>query len=248
MKVFSQNKNTTAAPTSLSTWIKVENTGNVPVDYADLAIRYWFTADGTASLNHWIDFAALAAANISGQFSGNQQKTGADTYFELKGAPALGKLYPLSGTGNIQYRIAKSDWSVFDQTNDHSYKAAGTFEENNRITVYYKGQLVYGEEPSAPSNGRMGLKEHEATSAKMTVTVLGNPVSGDQADIVIAGGNTLPLSITVTDVNGRSLFRKSVEKPAETGRHTLPLGKNAGLYLIKIASSKEVIVLKVVKP
>lgn len=248
LKVYSENKNTSAAPTSLSTWIKVENKGNVPVDYADLAVRYWFTADGTASLNYWIDFAKLAAGNISGQFSGNQQKTGADTYFEIKGAPSLGKLYPLSGTGNIQYRIAKSDWSAFDEANDHSYKVAGTFGENRKITVYYKGQLVYGEEPAAPANGRIGLKENEVAPAKMTVTVLGNPVAGDEADIVIAGANTSPLSITVTDVNGRSLFRKSVEKPAGTGRHTLPLGKNAGLYLIKVASSKEVIVLKVVKP
>jgi uncharacterized protein YjdB len=248
LKVYSENKNTSASPTSLSTWLKVENKGNVPVDYADLTFRYWFTADGTASLNYWVDFAKLGAGNISGQFTANQQKIHADTYFELKAAPSPGKLYPLSSTGNIQYRIAKSDWSVFDETNDHSYKAAGTFAENNKITVYYKGQLVYGEEPAAQSNGRLGVKEKEVTSGKMNVTVMGNPVSGDHADIVIGGANALPISIIVTDANGRSLFRKSIEKPADTERHALPLGKNAGLYLIKIATAKEAVVLKVVKP
>jgi uncharacterized protein YjdB len=248
LKVYSENKNTSASPTSLSTWLKVENKGNVPVDYADLTFRYWFTADGTASLNYWVYFAKLGAGNISGQFTANQQKIHADTYFELKAAPSPGKLYPLSSTGNIQYRIAKSDWSVFDETNDHSYKAAGTFAENNKITVYYKGQLVYGEEPAAQSNGRLGVKENEVTSGKMNVTVMGNPVSGDHADIVIGGANALPISIIVTDANGRSLFRKSIEKPADTERHALPLGKNAGLYLIKIATAKEAVVLKVVKP
>jgi uncharacterized protein YjdB len=54
LKVYSENKNTSASPTSLSTWLKVENKGNVPVDYADLTFRYWFTADGTASLNYWV--------------------------------------------------------------------------------------------------------------------------------------------------------------------------------------------------
>jgi uncharacterized protein YjdB len=248
LKVYSENKNTSASPTSLSTWLKVENKGNVPVDYADLTFRYWFTADGTANLNYWVDFAKLGAGNISGQFTANQQKIHADTYFELKAAPSAGKLYPLSSTGNIQYRIAKSDWSVFDETNDHSYKAAGTFAENNKITVYYKGQLVYGEEPAAQPNGRLGVKEKEVTSGKMNVTVMGNPVSGDHADIVIGGANALPISIIVTDANGRSLFRKSIEKPAGTERHALPLGKNAGLYLIKIATTKEAVVLKVVKP
>lgn len=248
LKVYSENKNTNASPTSLSTWIKIENNGNVPVDYADLSVRYWFTPDGTASLNYWIDFAKLAAGNISGQFTGNQQKVKADTYFELKTASSLGKLYPLSSTGNIQYRIAKSDWSVLDESNDHSYKAAGAFAENNKITVYYKGQLVYGEEPAGQGNGRFGVVEPESAPAKLHVSVLGNPVVGDHAHIVITGANASPLSISVADANGRSLFRKSVEKPVDNEHHALPLGKNAGLYLVRIASSKEVMVLKIVKP
>lgn len=247
LKVYSENKNTNGAPTSLSTWIKVENKGNVPVDYADFAIRYWFTSDGNANLNHWIDFAALGAANVSGQFTTNQQKVNADTYFELKAAPSLGKLYPLSSTGNIQYRIAKANWSAFDETSDHSYKAAGAFAENNKITVYYKGQLVYGQEPAAQSNGRFGVIEDEIAPAKLTATLMGNPVSNDEAEVVITGANALPLQVTVTDVNGRSLFSKSIPKPADQERHILPLGKNAGLYLIKVGSAREAVVLKVVK-
>ncbi|MGN7889819.1 Ig-like domain-containing protein [Dyadobacter sp. 22481] len=247
LKVFSENKNTSASPTSLSTWIKVENAGNVPVDYADLSVRYWFTSDGTASLNYWIDFAKLGAGNISGQFTGNQQRANANTYFELKGAPSLGKLYPLSSTGNIQYRIAKSDWSVFDETNDYSFKAAAPFAENNKITVYYKGQLVYGQEPAALANGRFGVIENEIVPAKLTATLMGNPISSDEAEVVITGANALPLQVTVTDVNGRSLFSKSIPKPADQERHTLPLGKTAGLYLIKVGSAREGVVLKVVK-
>lgn len=247
VKVFSENKNTNASPTALSTWIKLDNKGNVPLDYADLAIRYWFTSDGAASLNHWIDFAEPGAANISGQFTGSQQKVNANTYFELKGVPSLGKLHPLSSTGNIQYRIAKSDWSVFDETNDHSYKAAAPFAENNKITVYYKGQLIYGQEPAAQANGRFGVAESEVTPAKLTATLMGNPVKGNEADVVITGANALPLHITVLDLNGRALFEKSISKPGQTERHILPLGKNAGLYLIKIGSRKDVVVLKVLK-
>jgi hypothetical protein len=76
---------------------------------------------------------------------------------------------------------------------------------------------------------------------------MGNPVSGDQADVVITGANALAIQLTVTDVNGRPLFSKSIPKPADQERHTLPLGKTAGLYLIKVGSAREAVVLKVVK-
>lgn len=248
LRVYSENKNTNAAPTSLSTWLKIENKGNVPVDYADLSIRYWFTADGTASLNHWIDFAKLGNGNISGQFVNNQQKANADTYFELKTAASLGKLYPLSSTGNIQYRIGKSNWTAFDETNDHSYKTAGAFVENNKITVYYKGQLIYGLEPATQANARLALQDGETTSGRLNVTVLGNPVSGDKANIVISGANASPVMIMVTDLNGRILFQKSVDKPVENESHALPLGKNTGLYLINVGTIKESVSVKVIKP
>ena len=248
LKVYSENKNTNTASTSLSTWLKVENKGNVAVDYADLSIRYWFTADGSAGLNYWIDFAKLATGNISGQFVNNQQRANADTYFELKAAASLGKLHPLSSTGNIQYRIAKTNWSAFDETNDHSYKAAGTFAENNKITVYYKGQLIFGEEPATQANARIGIVANEEISDRLNVTVLGNPITGDKANIVISGAHASPVRIMVTDLNGHVLSQKLVEKPLDNEHHAVPLGKNAGLYLIKVGTSKESISVKVVKP
>jgi len=248
LKVYSENKNTNTGSTSLSNWLKVENKGNVPVDYADLSVRYWFTAEESANLNYWIDFAKLGTGNISGQFAANQQKANADTYFELKVASSLGKLYQLSSTGNIQYRVAKTNWSAFDETNDHSYQAAGTFAENQKITVYYKGQLIYGDEPATQANARIAAQNNEVISDRLNVTVLGNPVIGDYASIVIRGANASPVRIMVTDLTGRILVQKLVEIPAENEHHVLPLGKNAGLYLIKVGTAKESVSVKVVKP
>jgi uncharacterized protein YjdB len=248
VKVSSENKNTNSAPSSLSTWLKIENKGNVPLDYADLSVRYWFTADGTANLNYWIDFAKLGTANISGQFTSGQQKADADTYFEIKPAASLGKLYPLSSTGNIQYRIAKSDWSVFNEANDYSFKAAGNFAENSKITVYYKGTLVYGQEPAGQSVSRMYFPVENGASSGMTATVLGNPVEGEHAEVVIKGATAPVINIIVTDKNGRALYRKSIEKPSEIEQHSLPVGKGSGLYLIRVESGRETSVIKVIKP
>jgi uncharacterized protein YjdB len=248
LKVYSENKNTSTGSTALSTWLKIENTGNVPVDYADLSVRYWFTADGSASLNYWIDFTKFGTENVSGQFAANQQKANADTYFELKAAASLGKLYPLSSTGNIQYRVGKANWSAFDETNDYSYKTAGSFTENNKITVYYKGQLIYGEEPAMQANGRIAALDSETASGKLNVTVLGNPVTGDKASIVISGAHASPVRIMVTDLTGRILSQKLVEKPLENEQHSMQLGKSAGLYLIKVGTARESVSVKVLKP
>ncbi|WPV00721.1 LamG-like jellyroll fold domain-containing protein [Mucilaginibacter sp. cycad4] len=156
LNVFYQNQNTGTSGNTISTYLAINNTGNVPVAFGDITARYWFTKDGTQSLNYWIDYAKKGSGNISGNFVPlSTALTGADTYLELAVNSSVGPLYPLSSSGNIQYRITKADWSSFNELNDYSYLAKDVMKENNHITVYYKGQLIYGTEPSA---GSMSLK------------------------------------------------------------------------------------------
>jgi gliding motility-associated-like protein len=156
LNVFYQNQNTVTNSNTISTYLAINNTGNVPVAFGDITARYWFTKDGTQGLNYWIDYAKKGSSNISGNFVLlSTALTGADTYFELAVNSAAGTLYPLSSSGNIQYRITKADWSNFNELNDYSYMAKDVMKENNHITVYYKGQLIYGTEPPA---GAMSFK------------------------------------------------------------------------------------------
>lgn len=133
---------------SISTYLDLRNEGNVAIDFKDVTARYWFTSDGNAPLNFWIDYAKIGNSAISGSFiTVNPAVATANTYLEIKVQPAASTFYPSSATGTIQYRLSKSDWSNFNQANDHSYKS-GQMSENNKITLYYKRQLVYGTEPS----------------------------------------------------------------------------------------------------
>jgi hypothetical protein len=133
---------------TINTNLQLKNTGNVPVSYEDITMRYWFTADGSAPLQYWIDYTQLGASAITGVFTRlPQPRNGADAYLEFSFNPSSGVFYPLCSTGNIQYRIAKTDWSAFDQQNDYSYAGSRSLTDNNRITVYYKGQLIAGTEP-----------------------------------------------------------------------------------------------------
>ena len=139
-----------SAQNTISTYVRINNEGNVPVNYEDLSVRYWFTAeDSVAALNYWIDYAALGVQHISGALVRlNPAPDSADAYFELKVKPAAGALYPLSNSGNIQYRIAKANWSNFNQANDYSYQP-GVLSVNPHTTLYYKGQLIWGTEPAS---------------------------------------------------------------------------------------------------
>ncbi|MVM36754.1 hypothetical protein GO730_02215 [Spirosoma sp. HMF3257] len=182
LKVYTENKNYNTGGNSISTYLKLNNEGNTPVLYSDLSVRYWFTAEGTQNLNYWIDYAKLGNSNVMGQFVRNVGRTNADTYFELKLNSSAGMLYPSSNTGNIQYRIAKADWSNFNETNDYSYTAAGSMAENDRVTIYYKGQLIYGTEPA--SGARLAA---EYSDNPLTLSALGNPVMNNQAIVEIRG-------------------------------------------------------------
>ncbi|WP_133055278.1 cellulose binding domain-containing protein [Niastella koreensis] len=163
---------------TINTNIQLKNTGNVPVNYEDIKLRYWFTADGNAPLQSWIDYAALGASNITGAFTRLPDlRSGADAYLEFSFLPSAGVFYPLCNTGNIQSRVAKTDWSVFDQQNDYSTPSSRSLTDNNRITVYYKGQLIAGVEPSqAAASARMKLPSEQQDAVEQRFQLYPNPV------------------------------------------------------------------------
>ncbi|SEO74427.1 autotransporter-associated beta strand repeat-containing protein [Mucilaginibacter gossypiicola] len=151
-----QNQNQGTTGNAISTYLVLNNTGNVPVNYSDLSVRYWFSREGTAGLNFSVGYAKLGNSKIINRFATlSPALNGADTYLELTIDPSAGSLYPLSNTGNIQYQVNKTDWSAFNEANDYSYAAKAAMALNSHITVYYKDQLIYGTEPSLLSNNSL---------------------------------------------------------------------------------------------
>lgn len=156
VKAYSESRNGPATNT-ISTYVQVRNEGNLPVSYSKLTVRYYFTSEGSQPLNFYLDYAQLGNSNVKGKLVRlTQPVAGADSYLELSFAN-LDKLSPLSSTNNIQYRIAKSDWSNFNQNDDHSYRPVGPLAENVKMTIYLDGQLIYGQVPSG-AGGRQAAE------------------------------------------------------------------------------------------
>jgi autotransporter-associated beta strand protein len=241
VNVLSENKNNNTGANTIRTYLKINNEGNVPVNYEDLSVRYWFTAEGTANLNYWVDFAQLGNSNIIGQFvQPDTILNGADRYFELKVKPSAGVLYPLSSTGNIQYRIAKADWSNFNEANDHSWLPAAPFAANDHITVYYKGHLIYGIEPSAAdqitSSRNSKVATETITATDDDVIIYPNPLRGNSCFIKVS--NKLfnkDVLIKLYSMDGHMILNKLIRQN-KAGIIEIKLERNvgAGLYLIQV--------------
>ncbi len=134
--------------------VNIVNNGTVPVDLSDVKLRYWFTCDGSEQNTFTCEYAPCGTENVLGNCFGIENaSTNADTYCEITFTNAAGKLAPGASTGDIPFRI--DGLSEYDITNDYSCNTEmeSAFGDNERITAYIKGQLVYGKEAAVIESG-----------------------------------------------------------------------------------------------
>jgi hypothetical protein len=173
--------------------------------------------------------------------------TGADTYFEIKMKPTLGNLYPAGNTGNIQYRIAKTDWSNFTFTNDWSYKAPAPLALNDHITVYYKGQLIYGTEPTAAQQARVaantpGEVVDDLNAASGKIVLFPNPAT-DHLSIQV-GTVAADAVVQIYSLSGDLLLARRLT----AGTQTISLQSlSAGIYQVEVRNGKTVTTKQIIK-
>lgn len=131
---------TNATDGQIKPHFNIRNNGTNAVPLSELKMRYYFSKDGSESMSAWIDWAQIGQSNIATAFT--------DDYVELSFTTGAGSLAAGSQSGDIQLRMAKSNWSNFDESNDYSYDGTKTsFTEWNRVTLYRNGTLVWGIEP-----------------------------------------------------------------------------------------------------
>lgn len=251
LNVLTQNQNQNTTGNQINTFLRVVNEGNQPVAYKDLLVRYWFTAEGNQPLNATVDYAELGNGKIKGQFTKlAPARSTADTYLELRFDESLGTLYDLSGTGDIRLRVNKTDWSAFNEANDYSYKAKAPFADNANVTLYLNipggvPQLLWGTEP--PSGARQVAESAETPTLR--VTVLGNPITGQSAEVEVRGAYGSPLHLTLTDTQGRPVAGHQIEQAGAVERVSLSLNRQpAGVLLLRVSTATQTQTVKLVKP
>jgi hypothetical protein len=143
---------TTAAASSneIRPHLDIVNNGTSAQDLASLTMRYWYTADGSASQAYACDYTALAGGcgALGVQFAAlPQAKATADHYMEV--SFTNGSIAPGSHAGEMQLRFHDTGYAVtFTQTNDWSFDGSkSAYAPWSNVTLYRSGTLVWGAEP-----------------------------------------------------------------------------------------------------
>lgn len=137
------NGNTTNSV--ISPYIRIVNKGSEAVSFEDITVRYWFTSEDSNDLNFWCDWAQLGSQFVKGTYG----TLGSLNYLEFSFDAGAGVLAGAQNSGPIHTRLAKVNWSSFNETDDYSYsEGLSDYAVNEKITVYLNGNLISGVEPS----------------------------------------------------------------------------------------------------
>jgi hypothetical protein len=139
--------NTSATSQQIQPHFKIANTGSSAVPLSTLKVRYFFTANGSATQDFVCDYALIQCSNVMAAFA-SWGGGGADTYLEITFSSTAGSVSPGSDSGEIQARFHDHNYLVFTQTDDYSFDATKTtFTNWTHMTLYQNNSLVWGVEP-----------------------------------------------------------------------------------------------------
>ncbi|WSA73983.1 hypothetical protein OIE65_34485 [Streptomyces sp. NBC_01800] len=148
MKVQYKNNDSAPSDNQIKPGLQLVNRGTSALNLSTVTVRYWFTGDGGASTySTSIDWAQLGASNITAKVVSTAPGASADHYVEFSFTTGAGSLAPGASTGEIQSRFNKTDWSAFDETDDHSRGTNTSFADAPQVTAYIGGALAWGTEP-----------------------------------------------------------------------------------------------------
>lgn len=117
--------------------IRLRNVGSVPVQLKNIKFRYRYTREGNATETYMLDYSPYTVTRTIGALNAERAL---DLTIASSATVAAGQV-----SGEIQGRVAKSDWSNFDQSNDFSYlQTAASWTLNPYIAVYAGGNQVWG--------------------------------------------------------------------------------------------------------
>jgi hypothetical protein len=261
LQVFAANQSPTANPAYINGQLQVRNTGNVPVNYGDLKVRYYLTRDGASALVASIDYAKLGASNVAVRVVNLAAPvSGADAYVELTFAAALGVFYPRTSTEDILLKVRRDDFGTLDQTNDYSASST-TLALQNRLPAYLSNSLVFGTPPTgaparmaAPGNPAApaaSAPAPAATSEPLELALTGSPNPfAEQLRLSFALPTAQAYTLALYDAQGR-LVQQLASSQAEAGQaqqvevptHAFA----AGFYLVRLTTPTGTQLLKLIK-
>lgn len=144
--ILYRDRNEGAASTSEPSMVlSVENPGGASFPLSDLAIRYWFTADGTSDFIWTVDYATIDGQGDikDGVEVSFAQEFGSD-YAEIT-FPSLTDEIGAGGVRDVQLRFHADPYQSMNQLNDFSFlSGVDTATANRNVTPYLQNVQAGG--------------------------------------------------------------------------------------------------------
>jgi len=134
-------------------WVRpdfiIANAGVSSVPMNELKIRYYFTIDSQQAELSACDYAFMGCGNVNRSFVALvPSRPSADYYLEVIFTTGAGSIPGAGNSGEMQLGFHKSDWSSYNENDDHSYDASNAgYHDWSKVTLYRNGVLVWGSEP-----------------------------------------------------------------------------------------------------
>lgn len=147
LKAQYKNNDASLTDNQIRPGVQLVNAGSGAVDLSKVTVRYWFTGESaSAGYQTWCDYSQIGCSAVKTAVTAlPAARTGADHTLDV--TFTSGSLAAGANTGDLQLRLAKSDWSSFDESDDYSRGSGTSYADAPKVTVYVAGTLVWGTEP-----------------------------------------------------------------------------------------------------
>ena len=152
-RVFSRNDEPSArdfpTPAILQAFL-VRNDAPAGLPLDELSLRYFFSSDDVGDQPARCDESRAApdvCSDIATPVFTVAASSFADSYFEVRFS-AGDVLAPGAQTSEIPVAVEPSGGGLYDQRGDYSFADNVAFAANSKVTLYRRGVLVWGDEPS----------------------------------------------------------------------------------------------------
>ena len=128
--------------------------------------------------------------------------------------------------------------------NDTTFKAVFPYVQSPWRA--FRGPVYAGTKQTNSTNKAERISS-EPVDGKLSVSVLGNPVSGDEVTVEIRGAKGENLEMDLVNTAGQIVGHQSVETAGTTETKTFKLGKQIGTYFLRTVSPTERSTVKIIR-
>ncbi len=127
--------------------------------------------------------------------------------------------------------------------NDTTFKAMFPYEQTPWRG--FRGREFAGAKQN--STNKAERVSSEPIEGKLSVNVLGNPVSGDDVTVEINGAKGENLEMDLVNMKGQIIGHQSIDEAGNSQKATFKLGKEIGTYFLRTVSPKERSTVKIIR-